>query len=184
MIAAIIGLYLSTLPIQAQGTEQQQLDAIWAAANSRMEQQIDVWFDDGQFPMCVQLLRMEYELFPHDYEIATNLGWMFENIEQWNDAVSVYERYLRENRSNPDAALPLAQYWFLKRQYVKVPPVLEGFIKPNSHPNNYRILAHSYERLGRLKDSVAMWEKYIALAPEDKAAKINMARVQKKIDGK
>jgi tetratricopeptide (TPR) repeat protein len=184
MIAAIAALIVLTVVGEGQqAATQRRIDAIWSAADDRMSQQLDVWFEAGEYPMCIQLLRMQYDLSPHNYEVATNLGWMYENTEQWDPAVAIYEQYLRENPGDPDARLPLAQYWYLKKQYAKVPPILEGHLADKAHPNNFRILAHSYERLNRLKDSVALWKRYLALHPDDETGKNNLARVEKKLAG-
>jgi tetratricopeptide (TPR) repeat protein len=182
MVSTLIAMMTMGSAVQeAPQTQQQRLDAIWSAADARMSQQLDVWFDDGEFPSCIQLLHVRNDLQPHDYEIATDLGWMLENVEQNDKAILVYEEFLKENPHDADAALPVAQHYFLKKQYAKVLPILEPRIKTNSHPNNFRILAHSYERLGRLKDSERMWKRYLQLTPDDGPAKVNLARVQKKI---
>lgn len=159
--------------------------AIWSYAQGRLEQQVDVWFNDGEFPKVIQALRYENHLYPADYEVATNLGWMQENIEDYVSAEATYTRYVRQNPKEVDAALPLAQMHFMKRQYDKVIPILEPTIKrtPPPHPNVWRILAHSYERTGKLQDSKRVWEKYLKLAPNDLTAKANLKRVLGKING-
>ena len=64
-------------------------------------------------------------------------------------------------------------------QTTLVVPTLERHL----HPNSYRILAHSYERLGRFKDSKRVWEAYLQVHPEDETAKKNLQRVIGKIGG-
>ena len=63
-----------------------------------------------------------------------------------------------------------------------MPPILEEAIKNDKvHPNNFRLLAHSYERLGKLNDAKRVWDRYISLAPGDLPAKVNLKRVEGKI---
>ncbi len=131
---------------QAAAPAQDKVDAIWAAANDRMSTQIDIWFEDGDFPTVIQLLKIQQGVYPADYEIATNLGWMLENIEKYDEALATYIRYRRENPEDPDAALPEATFYHLKRAYAKVPPLLEPAIKRKPHANAYRILAQAYEK--------------------------------------
>lgn len=157
-------------------------DAIWNAIDNRLSSQIDIWFDDGDFPACIQLLRIQADLDPANYDTWTNLGWMQENVEDWEGAVATYLKYQRQNPSYPDRSLPLGEYYFRRKQYSKVPPILEPAIKVKGvHPNVYRVLAHSYERQGFLADSKRVWDQYITLAPNDETAKRNRERVEKKI---
>jgi predicted Zn-dependent protease len=150
-----------------------------------MDQQMDVWFDDGDYPAAIQMLRVTAEARPKDYDTITNLGWMLENIEEWDAAEAVYKRYERENVSDPDGALPIADYYFRRKKYEPIPALLSPKIamgkKP--HPNVYRILAHAYEKTGKLAESQQTWKAYIALAPGDLTAKVNLNRVEKKLAG-
>jgi len=164
---------------------QDRVDAIWSYAKDRIDRQTDVWFDDGDFPATIALLKVSSVLNPHDYEILTNLGWMQENIEQWDDAVKTYERYQADNPNDPDRSLPIATYYYMKKQYAKVPPLLEPSItgKGKPHANTYRMLGSSYEKLGKLKDAERVFTKYISIAPQDGQAKNNLARVERKLKG-
>ena len=174
----LVGLAIAAVP---QATEAQKLEAIWAAAEERILMQEDAWFDDGEFPMVVQLLRFHAELEPKSYEIATNLGWMHENIEQWDEASTAYRQYAVNNPSDPDRVLPEAEYLFRRKKFPEIVPLVEPTINDKSHPNLFRILAHSYERTGKLAQSKAMWNRYIALSPNDGAAKANLKRVEGKL---
>jgi tetratricopeptide (TPR) repeat protein len=175
----LIGLGCAAVSWSAQSVDR--VDAIWRVANDRIEQQENIWFDEGDFPSDIQLLKVQAELFPADYEIWTNLGWMEENVEQWDAALATYIRYRRDNPMEPDAALPEATYLFLKKIYAKVPPLLEPAISKKCHPNNFRILASSYEKLKMYADSIRVWKLYLERDPTDGAAKHNLDRVEKKL---
>jgi tetratricopeptide (TPR) repeat protein len=172
-----------SLPSLAQRPESPRISEIMRAMQDRLDTQNDYWFEAGDFPRNIQTLRMLNSMFPTDYEIATNLGWLLESTEQWDEALLVYVRYGKENADSPDAAYPEANFYFLKKAYAKVPPLLEPTLVKKPHPNSYRILAHSYERLGLLRDSARVWSAYIAVDPNDLAAKNNLARVEKKMKG-
>lgn len=180
---SLVVLALIPEPVFAAKQESTRLRAIWQAAHERLEIQNDYWFDAGDFPRTIQTLRMMQSLYPNDYESVTNLGWLLESTEQWDEALAVYIRYGKENPEDPDGPYPEANFYFMKKAYAKVPPLLEPSLTKKPHPNSYRILAHSYERLGLLKDSARVWNFYIALAPNDGAAKANLARVERKMKG-
>ncbi len=161
-----------------------RMDRIWKAANDRMVEQNDHWFKKGDFPRAIQLMRYQVELAPWDYEAVTNLGWLLESTKQYDEALAVYIKFRLRNKSNVEAAFPEADFYFKRRAYAKVPPLLEPTIAKKPHPNSYRTLAHSYERLGLLKDSQRVWEGLIKLTPDDGAAKLNLDRVKKKLQNK
>src|SRR5580704_16446941 len=68
-------------------------DAIWNAINDRMLSQQDIWFDEGDFPAAIQILKVEAERYPSNYDVWTNLGWMQENVEDWDAALATYISY-------------------------------------------------------------------------------------------
>lgn len=177
-IALVVGTLALASPAAAQTPSKARVDAIWSAAMDRIVTQNDAWFEDGEFPKCIQSLRIQYELNPADYEIATNLGWMLGNIEETAEEVAVYTRYKRENPSDPDAVLPLAQFYGMKRQFPQVITLLEPWDKTKSHPNAWRLLANAYRRQGMLKDSQRVYQAFIKLHPNDESAKANLRRVE------
>jgi tetratricopeptide (TPR) repeat protein len=161
-----------------------RIKRIMSLAEARMSSQSDIWFNDGDYPRAVNLLRYRAALEPSNYDIHTDLGWMLENVERWSEALAVYVRFRKANPDQADAALPEANFYFLKKAYAKVPPLLEDAIKKKPHPNVFRLLANSYERLGLLDDSVRVWDKYLSDHPNDGQAKVNRERVLKKKSGK
>lgn len=184
-IWTIVGLgLLLTKSCFAQTASTARVDAIWAAANDRLQRQIDVWFDGGDFPTVIQLLRVQFALFPADYDVATNLGWMQENIEDWSGALATYISYRKLNPQDPDGPLPEAEFYFRKKAYAKVPALLEPAIAgaKHPHPNAYRTLAHSYEKQNLFAEAKRVYLAYLSWQPDDLTAKANLARVEKKLN--
>src|SRR5437660_1077756 len=99
----------------AQNGKQGRVDAIWETAENRMRHQIDVWFDNGDYPRCIQTLKLLAKADPADYETQTDLGWMLENVERYDEALAVYVHYRKSFPSLPDAAFPEANFYFMKR---------------------------------------------------------------------
>jgi tetratricopeptide (TPR) repeat protein len=181
-VISVAILALAAISMAQHERPKTRVDTIWAFANERMVTQHDVWFDDGEYLMAIQLLKEEAELWPEDYDVWTNLGWMQENVEKWDQALATYVRYRRDNPQSPDAALAEADYLNRKKLYSKIPELLEPEIKrQGAHPNNFRILARAYERQKMYADSVRVWKAYIKRAPADLQAKRNLDRVQKEL---
>lgn len=169
----------------AQQPNKARVDAIWNHAADRINTQNDVWFEDGDFPRVINLCKVMYALYPSDYEVATNLGWMLENIEKHDEALAVYIKFRTENPNDPDSAWPEANFYYMKKAYQKVPPILEPTLKMarKPHPNSFRTLAHSYERMNQLQDSKRVWQALLQHTPDDAPAKNNLNRVEQKLRG-
>lgn len=186
-ICLLVLAFVTSAFAQAQAkepsTEEVRRSVIWDAAYNRLSDQSDLWFDDGDFPRIIQSLRFAYALYPNDYEVATNLGWMLQNIELHNEAIVVYTSFRRQNPNDPDASWPEANFWFRQGAYAKIPPILEPSIRlaQKPHPNTFRTLAHSYDRLKLFSDSVRVWRALIKLTPDDLTAKRNLERVEGKM---
>ena len=182
IVAFVVGAGLAHA--QKTAAPKDRVGAIMDFANDRISTQIDAMFDDGDFPAVIQLLRVQAEMYPADYEVWTNLGWMEENVEQWDAALATYVRYKRQNLNEPDHALPEANFYFMRKMYAKVPPLMEEAIKnPKVHANSYRILARSYEKQNMLTDAARVYRLLVERDPNDGAAKANLKRVEGKLDG-
>lgn len=155
-------------------------DEVWAYADVRVSRQIDRWFEDGDFPRAVGLLRLQASYAPNDYDVATNLGWLLQSMERDDDALAVYEAYRRENPDDVDNRLPEAMLYNSRKKYDKVVEVLEPTLARNPHPNVYRLLAKAYERLGKIDDAIRVWNLQLKRWPDDGPAKANIARVKAK----
>ncbi len=165
----------------AFGQQSSAMDEIDGAFASRMTQQSDKWFEDGHFPVILQMLRVKQEWHPLDEETATDLGWMYKNVERHDLEWLTYMRYSKRNPTDKDHLYPLANFYYLARSYVNVVATLSGIERQNPppHPNSFRMLAHSYAKLGLHKDSLRVWDAYIKIAPDDLQAKNNR---QKEVD--
>lgn len=165
----------------ADTASKARVDAIYSAAIDRMFTQTDEWFEDGEFPRVIQSLKIQQQLYPNDYDIATNLGWMQENVEEWDGALATYVKFERDNPKDPDALLPQITFYSLKKNYPKVISIAEGKLSDKAHPNNFRMLARAYYEQKMYKDSLRVWDRYISLHPDDGQAKTNRAKVSKKL---
>ena len=177
---AIVSLLIACTSLCGAQSTAERIDGIWAVATNRMLSQQDAWFDDGDFPACINLLKVEAEKFPADYDIWTNLGWMDENVDDYAGAEQIYATYRKNNPQDPDSSLPLGTFYFMRKEYAKVPELLEPAIKRHCHPNNFRVLAWSYEKQKMFGDAVRVLKLYVDQDPKDEQAKRNLARDEKK----
>lgn len=160
--------------------EESQVQRLLQIAEMRARYQTDDWFEGGDFIKSAQLLRTRAELFPNNYEIWTSLGFMLKNTGQEDAEIAAYLRFHQTNPQDPDSSFPAAEWFFMKHGYLQVIRLLgpEAKRTPPPHPNSFRLLAHSYNRVGLMADSLRIWNKYLEIAPDDEAARIQRDRVQ------
>lgn len=168
MKALLAALAVVAVFTAAQADEPRER-AVWIAAHDRITPQKDKWFDDGDYPRCIQLLRIEHELYPHDYTTTTDLGWMLGNVEEPDQELALYKAYRLAYPKDPEAAYPEGEFYYMKKKFDLVPAIIAPTLGKKPHPNSYRILAHAYERLGKYAEAKAVWEKLIADYPDEPA---------------
>ncbi|MEA2552719.1 MAG: hypothetical protein QOJ65_895, partial [Fimbriimonadaceae bacterium] len=117
-----------------QLTEQQRLDSIWYGATERMSQQVDAWYGSGDYLRCIQLLKLETAIFPYDFDNTDLLGWFQESTDDEPGAIATYIAFRANNPNDPDGPYMEAAYYFRKRLYAKVPPLLEPIVAQKPHP--------------------------------------------------
>ena len=174
----------SAAPPSAAASEKARQAVIWNAVYNRMNTQIDIWWELGDFPKIINLLRFQAELYPKDYEVATNLGWMYENIRDDKNAEAAYARYQGRNPEDPDAVLPAVQKAYMQKNYKRVITLATPAIERKGvHPNVFRLLAHSYKKTGDYKNSLRIWDLYLAGHPDDLPGQKNRESVKKLLEG-
>ena len=173
LVIAICALALMT----CSWANDPRQDAIWSAIDDAMIEYVDHHFHEGDFPRAIQGLRFRYAMHPDDWEAMSDLGWMLESTEREDEALAIYMKYRRDYPTRRDASYSVVQYWFKKKSFAKIPALVEPELTKKPHPNMYRWLAHSYDRLGRYADSIRVWDALIALVPSDAQAKNNRAKV-------
>lgn len=181
LVTSLCILSMANLAVATTQASKQRLDAIWSVVDERVTQQTNVWFDDGDYPKSIHLLEIQNAYEPENYDVATNLGWMQENVEDWDAALATYKQFLKNNPNDKDRALPEAQFLFNRKKYAEIPALLEPVLKLNPHPNNFRILAHTYERTNHYRDATRVWHLYLSFVPDDAPAKVNLARDEKRL---
>jgi len=162
--------------IKSRKRQDARVDAIWSRVENQITAQGDVWFKAGDYPAIINSERFLSSEDPADYDYATNLGWMLENIEQYDEALAVYVRYRKDNPKAPDAAFPEANFYFMRKAYARVPALLLSTMDSHPHPNSYRLLAHSYEKLGLYPDAIKVWKSLLAAHPDDRGALANQRK--------
>ncbi|MFN4032984.1 MAG: tetratricopeptide repeat protein [Fimbriimonadales bacterium] len=162
---------------------QRKLSAIRELTEYRLVQLADEYWHDGAHykTMALMFVLMEYD--PRDVENIGSLAWLLDGYGEHARAIQVYQRGIRLNPNRYDLYYDLGYAYFNKRQYEQALPYLEKATSfPNAPQFAWKTLAHCYERLGRLQQSLQAWQKAKQLDPRDGAVEPNLQRVRKKLE--
>ncbi|MCH8979527.1 MAG: hypothetical protein IH945_09850 [Armatimonadetes bacterium] len=167
---ALIGVAVMPVVAQEGEPDEDRIKEIMWYVEARAEAETVSWYrDDGDYPRAIQNLRYRWRLRPWDEEISTDLIWMLGNIKYEGERLAVAMRFRKENPDNPDRGLPEAQVYWEHKMYFKIPPILEEDIlrDPRPHGNTFRMIGHSYSRLGFHEDALRVWNQYLKHDPDD-----------------
>ncbi|MCH7904050.1 MAG: hypothetical protein IH944_05715 [Armatimonadetes bacterium] len=184
---SIAGLSVAAIYVPAQaGDETNRIDVIMSYVEGRAADEADAAFNRGDFPQATQVLRFRNRVLPNYELVATELFWMLLSVQYYDEMLATGKRLRLENPTNPDAGLPEAEFFWQRKLYARIPPILEPMLTVGKtpHANTFRVLAHAYSKLGFHADSVRVWKKYLEIAPDDAAAKRNLSRARDKVRGK
>ena len=172
----------STDPILARKIPQAdkaRLDEIWNHIDNRIVIQSDIWYELGEFPSCAAILRVQTAYSPDNYDVCTSLGWMLENIDRGDEALTVYREFSDRHPNVGDAVFALGNAYFARKDYKNAIKYLEPSLAKNPSENNYRILAKAYEKDGKPKEAIRIWELELKAYPKELTPIANIKRVKK-----
>lgn len=157
-----------------------RMDIIMDSMDTRLINQSDRWFDDGEFPMVISLLRLQCDMDTTNYDLWTSLIWMYGNIEDRTKELAAAIEFRELNRTWGEAWYPEAEIYFRRGMRAKAIPLLEqAIILGPVHPNSYRLLGNSWRSLGFPAQAVRVWEAMLKLYPSDERAKAQLDRARK-----
>lgn len=165
----------------SEGVSRARVSEIWDHIDNRVLMQTDIWYELGEFPSCVSLLRIQAAYSPDNYDACTNLGWMLENIERNDDALAVYLDFGKRHPNVGDAIFALGNAYFNMKDYKNSIKYLEPSLDKNPSENSYRILAKAYEKEGKPLDAIRIWELELKRYPKEQTPIANIKRVKAKL---
>lgn len=160
--------------------ETGRLGEIFSGYQDRMSDQIDNDFEEGDFPRIINLLKVQADIDRQGYETWTDLIWMLGNVELYDEQIATARQFREFNPTSSDAWYPEAEIYFIKRSSLKVIPIMEEALKlpGKHHPNSYRILALSWNRLGFKSEAIRIWETMLKAYPNDERARVQLERLK------
>jgi hypothetical protein len=165
--------------------DERRVAEILSHVEERAAVETDAAYETGDYPRVIQTQRMRYELRPGDGELATDLIWMYGNVDDDTNALRYAIKFRLDNPDDPDRGYPEAELYTRWRTWVKVPRILEQDIlrTPPPHRNVYTMLSAAYDRMGFHADVVRVLDVALRNYPDDLVFQRNRSRALEKIGG-
>ena len=154
------------------------VDHIWAKA--------DIYWHHGDYPRIIALDRLIAEIDPHFLEPYAVGGWLMESMGDNANAEKFYRLGVANNPDESYAYYNLAAFYMntLKNYKATIATEEKGVHCKAATVNDWRMLAHAYEKNGQLDEALATWKQIKQLFPNANNVDHNLARVQSLIDNR
>ncbi len=129
-----------------------------------------------------QLIRIQkacVELDPSFGEAYENAAWLLVSYNRKDEALALLKRYLQANPNRYEPYYEIGWFYYhWQKQPAEAIPWLEKAVRFPHPPIIEHTLAHAYERAGRLRDALGVWENKLKRYPDDPIAKRHMERLR------
>lgn len=153
----------------------------------RMEEQVnktaDFYWHQGMHLHLVRALFLMIEINPKNIETYSMLGWLLDGYGESRRGFAVYERGIALNPDEYELYYDAGFWHFQKRNYAKAAEYLEQAVKRKAPPVVWKLLAHSYSRLGKYEKALEVWEQVRKMTPDDGAVELNVRKIKEKMAG-
>ena len=161
-------------------------EAIADSVVHRLDDITDLHWHKGEYNHIVNLDRMIVAEHPDHVEAYANAGWLLWSMNRDDEAVALYKQGIAANPRSYFLYDELGNYYYNSKKDWRT--AIDYFEKAaacsDCAPQSLHMLAHSYERAGRLEKALATWKRAATRRdnPTAAAAARNLERVQKLID--
>ena len=160
---------------------QSRVDEMRTGYDREMDALIDRYYHEGNYEKVAELLQAFAKQHPDDDVISNNLAWMYFNIGKEQESMLESLRFVRDNPKNENGRIQLAQQYFTRQLFARVPRILEPIMAETKNPNAFVMLGRSYEQLGMLKSALRVHEARVKMFPNDASGKKNLEKVKQMI---
>ena len=170
-------------PAVSAGYSQAQVDGMSSRIVDNLWARTDYWWHYGAYTRIIAEDRIITEADPQFAEPYATGGWLLESLGNNADAEKYYSLGTSRNPQNSYLWYNLGFFYYnTKKNY---PKAIISFTHSSSVPgagiNDWKMLAHSYERNHQLDKAIAVWEKLHATYANDGVVIHNLAEDQARL---
>jgi tetratricopeptide (TPR) repeat protein len=165
---------------RSAAASQAQVDGMCDDIVDNLWDYTDYYWHHGDYPRVIHLDRIITEVDPHFLEPYSTGGWLMESDGDNKDAEAYYRLGAVRNPDKSYAWFQLGEFYFnTLHDYDKAVTVFQGSSKlPDASVNDWKMLAHSYEKAHNLPRALQTWKVIKQRYPTAPAVDLNLNRVQ------
>lgn len=152
----------------------QAVDILWLMS--------DRYFHVGDYESAIRMHYASIALDPQFVEAYSVAAWLLDSIDRTEEALSLLERGFSINRLSYQLPFDIG---FILTRHKRFEEAVKWYEVAAQLPAPFWVrhaLAHAYEKVGRVKDALRVWEARLKEAPDDPVVKRNYERVLKLIE--
>jgi tetratricopeptide (TPR) repeat protein len=166
-LAALLCLSLSVAAIYAQASSDDevtpQVQALYAQAKTAQQR--------GDNAEAIEKYRAMLKLAPHLAPAYNNLGMLYFNEHDYQQAAQVLKQGLELNPEMPTASALLGMSYHEIGDHEKAEPLLEAAVRANPSDDNLQMaLARNLVDLGKYEEATPYLRSYVERNPKDQQA--------------
>lgn len=158
----------------AHVVRDQAVDILWLMS--------DRYFHVGEYELAVRMHYGSISLDPHFIEAYSVAAWLLDSMDKTDEAISLLERGFSVNKSSYQLPFDIG---FILTRHKKHEEAVKWYEIAAKLPGPFWVkhaLAHAYERVGKLKEALKVWQGRLEESPEDPVVKGNYERVFKLVE--
>ncbi len=164
----------------AAGAERPSMaEIIDAAINAYMLETDWWWHNGGVYDQCIRCMQTALFLDPHMVHVYGDAAWLAWSMGKNNQALGILHRGVAANPHSIPAWFNLGQQYFLLKRFAAAAPYLRKAAELGEDRLSQGVYAHCLTKLGRLEESLAVWEHILEENPTDGAAIYNRDKVKR-----
>ena len=160
-----------------------KLENIFAAVADGLWTASDEAWHVGRHDVSIELCRMIVEIDPAFADAYSVGALLLASAERDAEAVAMYERAIAALPGQYAPRFDLGMHYYGQKEYAKAEKQFSEAVKASAPAHVWKMLAHSREKLGRLPDALAAWDKVRELTPSDPVIESNVKRLEGKLSG-
>lgn len=152
----------------------QAVDILWLMS--------DRYWHVGDYENVIRMHRASVTLDPHFVEAYSVAGWILDSMDRTEEAIALLKEGWKHNQHTYQLAFDLSYIYSRHKNYKEAVKWLERAVQ---RPGPFWVrhaLAHAYEKLGRWKDALKVWEQRLKEEPNNPVVRRNYERVRKKLE--
>lgn len=142
-------------------TQSEQLKAIYAYYRGSIAMELE------NTSRAIKFFKSSLVHNPEFFQAAMALGMIYEEREQWDDAMKAYMSYLENDSLNRGVLSQLVQISFRNGEYEQVLPYAKRLIHLDPSNLNLRVrVAVIYADMGKYEPAIGMFKSVLEYAPD------------------